>query len=163
MKDPQCWVHRAHIATLGMVLVVLSRSGRCVLPRGHDLPRVDRRRCCRISRRSASERAKGFAFEYEVPVRFRDVDAMAMRTIRCRVVYRGSARRVLAGGHGRSDLDSIDYVLKKITVEYHARILFPALCAVACACQHIGKTRLRLATRCGTPTARSSPPRKRSR
>ena len=87
-----------------------------------------------------------FVFEYEVPVRFRDIDAMGHAHHSLPLVYIEEARAAFwREVTGRCDLDSIDYVLKKISVEYHSRILFPGSVRVGLRVSHVGKTSFALA------------------
>jgi acyl-CoA thioester hydrolase len=78
-------------------------------------------------------------YRLQVPVRFRDVDAMGHAHHTLPLIYLEEARaafwRELKGG---ASVDGIDYVMAEITLRFHARILYPSTVHVALAVSAVG-------------------------
>jgi acyl-CoA thioester hydrolase len=82
-----------------------------------------------------------FSFFYEVPVRFRDLDALGHAHHSLPLIYIEEARaawwREIVGQHG---LDSIDYVLGQISVSFRRRILYPGTVRVGIRVGRVGNS-----------------------
>jgi acyl-CoA thioester hydrolase len=80
-------------------------------------------------------------FVYDVPVRFHDLDAMGHAHHSLPLIYIEEARAAFwRDVVGSGDLSAIDYVLKKATVEFHDRILFPSTLRITLRVTHVGRT-----------------------
>lgn len=79
-------------------------------------------------------------YRTDVPVRFRDLDAMGHAHHTLPLIYLEEARagfwRTVKGS---AALDSIDYVMAEITLRFHARIRFPSVVGVALAVRRVGE------------------------
>lgn len=85
-------------------------------------------------------------FVHDVPVRFHDLDAMGHAHHSLPLIYIEEARAAFWRSIvGSSDLASIDYVLKKVTVEFHERILFPDTLRISLHVAHLGRSSFTLA------------------
>jgi acyl-CoA thioester hydrolase len=82
-----------------------------------------------------------FSFHYEVPVRFRDLDALGHAHHSLSLIYIEEARaawwREIVGQHS---LDSIDYVLGQVTVSFRQRILYPGCVRVGLRVSRVGNS-----------------------
>ena len=79
-------------------------------------------------------------FSFDVPVRFRDVDALGHVHHSLALMYVEEARaaywREVAG---RPTIDDIDYVIGEVRVRYHARIMYPGTVKVGVGVTRIGR------------------------
>jgi acyl-CoA thioester hydrolase len=79
-------------------------------------------------------------FRHDVAVRFRDLDPMGHAHHTLPLVFLEEARAAFWRRlKGRSDLDSIDYVMAEVTLRYHARIIYPATVHVQLAVSRVGE------------------------
>jgi acyl-CoA thioester hydrolase len=80
-----------------------------------------------------------FRFRHSIDVRFRDLDPMGHAHHGMPLIYLEEARaaywRMITG---RSDMQSIDYVMAEITVRFHARIEYPARLEVGLRTSRVG-------------------------
>jgi acyl-CoA thioester hydrolase len=78
-------------------------------------------------------------YRLDVPVRFRDVDAMGHAHHTLPLIYLEEARaafwRELKGSPLVAD---IDYVMAEITLRFHARVLYPSTVSVLLAVSNVG-------------------------
>jgi acyl-CoA thioester hydrolase len=78
-------------------------------------------------------------FRTDVPVRFRDLDAMGHAHHTLPLIYLEEARaafwRMLKGD---ASVAAIDYVMAEITLRFHARIRFPSVVTVRLAVSRVG-------------------------
>jgi acyl-CoA thioester hydrolase len=82
-----------------------------------------------------------FRFTYDVPVRFRDLDAMGHAHHSLPLVYIEEARAAYwRDVVGRAGLDDVDYVLGQVTVKFRHRIRFPATLRVGLRVSRIGNS-----------------------
>jgi acyl-CoA thioester hydrolase len=79
-------------------------------------------------------------FRTDVPVRFRDMDAMGHAHHTLPLIYLEEARagfwRMLKGD---ASVAAIDYVMAEITLRVHARIRFPSVVTAALAVRSVGR------------------------
>lgn len=87
-----------------------------------------------------------FRFTRQVPVRFKDLDAMGHAHHTLPLVYLEEARaaywREVAGRPGPDD---IDYVLAGVSVRFHARIHWPGTLTVGVATTRLGRSSFTMA------------------
>lgn len=78
-------------------------------------------------------------FRVEVPVRFRDIDAMGHAHHTLPLIYLEEARAAFWRElKGSGSVDEIDYVMAEITLRLHARILYPSSVTAALAVTRLG-------------------------
>ena len=78
-------------------------------------------------------------YRVEVPVRFRDLDAMGHAHHTLPLIYLEEARASFWRELKRSaTLDAIDYVMAEITLRFHARILYPGTVCVLLSVTRVG-------------------------
>jgi acyl-CoA thioester hydrolase len=78
-------------------------------------------------------------FTQRVAVRFRDIDAMGHAHHSLPLIYLEEARAAFWRAlKGRSELDSIDYVMAEVTLRFHARITWPGELTVRLGITTIG-------------------------
>ena len=78
-------------------------------------------------------------YRQEVPVRFRDLDAMGHAHHTLPLIYLEEARAAFWRELKRdASLDAIDYVMAEITLRFHARILYPSAVIVSLAITRVG-------------------------
>ncbi|MBR9991111.1 MAG: acyl-CoA thioesterase [Gemmatimonadetes bacterium] len=78
-------------------------------------------------------------FRADVPVRFRDIDAMGHAHHTLPLVYLEEARAAFWRElKGSASVDAIDYVMAEITLRFHARIRFPSDVTVGLAVRRVG-------------------------
>lgn len=79
-------------------------------------------------------------FRADVPVRFRDMDAMGHAHHTLPLIYLEEARagfwRMLKDD---ASVTAIDYVMAEITLRFHARIRFPSVVTVGLAVRRVGR------------------------
>jgi acyl-CoA thioester hydrolase len=79
-------------------------------------------------------------YRLDVPVRFRDIDAMGHAHHTLPLIYLEEARAAFWRELKRSPLvDDIDYVMAEITLRFHARILYPSTVTVLLAVSDVGR------------------------
>lgn len=78
-------------------------------------------------------------YRVEVPVRFRDLDAMGHAHHTLPLVYLEEARAAFWRElRNDASLDAIDYVMAEITLRFHARVLYPSTVIVSLAVTRVG-------------------------
>ena len=78
-------------------------------------------------------------YRIEVPVRFRDLDAMGHAHHTLALIYLEEARAAFWRELKRdATLGAIDYVMAEITLRFHARILYPASVIVSLGITRVG-------------------------
>lgn len=78
-------------------------------------------------------------YRTDVPVRFRDLDAMGHAHHTLPLIYLEEARAAFWRELKRStSIDAIDYVMAEITLRFHARTLYPSSVMVALAVRRVG-------------------------
>jgi acyl-CoA thioester hydrolase len=78
-------------------------------------------------------------FRTEVPVRFRDLDAMGHAHHTLPLIYLEEARAAFWRAlKGSASIDAIDYVMAEITLRFHARTRYPSTVAVRLAVMRVG-------------------------
>jgi acyl-CoA thioester hydrolase len=78
-------------------------------------------------------------YRRDVPVRFRDLDAMGHAHHTLPLVFLEEARAAFWRAlRGTGDVDAIDYVMAEVTVRFHARILYPSTVRVLLAVSDVG-------------------------
>ena len=78
-------------------------------------------------------------YRTQVPVRFRDLDAMGHAHHTLPLVYLEEARAAFWRELKRdATLEAIDYVMAEITLRFHARILYPGSVTVSLAITRVG-------------------------
>lgn len=78
-------------------------------------------------------------FRTEVPVRFRDLDAMGHAHHTLPLIYLEEARAAFWRElKGSASIDDIDYVMAEITLRFHARTLYPSLVNVGLSVIRVG-------------------------
>jgi acyl-CoA thioester hydrolase len=83
--------------------------------------------------------AAGGWFRADVPVRFRDLDAMGHAHHTLPLIYLEEARAAFWRELKASvSIDDIDYVMAEITLRFHARTLYPSTVAVALSVTRVG-------------------------
>ncbi len=81
-----------------------------------------------------------FRFQYEVPVRFKDVDIGGHAHHSHALVYFEEARAAYwTEVAGKGGLENIDYILAEASIRYHARVLWPQKLSVGVAVSRLGK------------------------
>lgn len=79
-------------------------------------------------------------YRTDVPVRFRDLDAMGHAHHTLPLIYLEEARagfwRMLKA---TAEIGSIDYVMAEITLRFHARIRYPSAVSVGLAVRRVGE------------------------
>jgi acyl-CoA thioester hydrolase len=79
-------------------------------------------------------------FRHDLAVRFRDLDPMGHAHHTLPLIYLEEARAEFWRRlKGRSDLDSIDYVMAEVTLRFHARIVYPSTVHVQLAVSRVGE------------------------
>ncbi|HSL72486.1 MAG TPA: thioesterase family protein [Longimicrobiales bacterium] len=80
-----------------------------------------------------------FRFVYQVPVRFRDLDAMGHAHHSLPLVYIEEARAAYwRDVANRRDVASIDYIMAQVSVRYVRRIEFPATLRIGLRVSRLG-------------------------
>ncbi|HEX2166944.1 MAG TPA: thioesterase family protein [Longimicrobiales bacterium] len=78
-------------------------------------------------------------FRTEVPVRFRDLDAMGHAHHTLPLIYLEEARAAFWRElKGSASIDAIDYVMAEITLRFHERTRYPANVVVGLAVRRVG-------------------------
>lgn len=78
-------------------------------------------------------------YRVDVPVRFRDLDAMGHAHHTLPLIYLEEARAAFWRElKGSASIDAIDYVMAEITLRFYARTLYPSSVAVALAVSRVG-------------------------
>lgn len=78
-------------------------------------------------------------FRMDVPVRFRDLDAMGHAHHTLPLIYLEEARAAFWRElKGRESIEDIDYVMAEITLRFHARTLYPSTVNVGLSVTRVG-------------------------
>jgi acyl-CoA thioester hydrolase len=82
-------------------------------------------------------------FRLDVPVRFRDVDAMGHAHHTLPLIYLEEARAafwrlIKRGPDAESPLADIDYVMAEVVLRFHGRVLYPSTVTVGLAVRRVG-------------------------
>lgn len=78
-------------------------------------------------------------FRTDVPVRFRDLDAMGHAHHTLPLIYLEEARAAFWRElKGNASIDGIDYVMAEITLRFHARTLYPSTVTVGLSVTRVG-------------------------